>query len=215
MFSQVERVICFSDMREFFAELTQAEPFEADIVMLDLDWGGGSDGIDHATRLYQTAPHIPVIYVTGYSDRFSQRILLAETNLLGYLTKPVDAVLLQKYFQKYADKCLSDRHLTFSCGRQTLSLRLSEILCIESRNHCVEIVTANTVYTVYEKLSELLPRLSDAFVQCHKSYIVNMAHIQRLEATHILLQDGRFVPVSRSMSEQTRQKIFAYLGAQA
>lgn len=215
MFAQVERVILFSDMREFFAELTQNDSFEADIVMLDLDWGSGMSGIDYATRLFRTAPHIPVIYVTGYSDRFSQRILLADTNLLGYLTKPVDAVLLQKYLQKYADRCLSERHLTFSCSRQTISLRLTDIHCIESRNHCVEIHTAQASYTVYEKLSTIVPRLSDAFVQCHKSYVVNMAYIQRLEAAHILLRDGRTVPVSRSMATQTRQKVFAYLGAQA
>ena len=54
------------------------------------------EGIDYAYELNQKFPELQVIYLTGYTTRYSQHIFLKPVNLVGYLTKPVNADILEK-----------------------------------------------------------------------------------------------------------------------
>jgi DNA-binding LytR/AlgR family response regulator len=50
------------------------------------------------------------------------------------------------------------------------------------------------------------------FVQCHKSYIVNLRQIQRFGTNDILLKNGNAVPVSRAKYKQTKEAHFNFVG---
>ena len=94
------------------------------------------------------------------------------------------------------------------------SMPAKQILYIESSNHQTLIHTQNGTYAIYEKLSNLMPRLPDSFVQCHKSFAVNMSWIQRMDAGTLLLRDGTVLRVSRAFSAQTRERVFRFLTQQ-
>lgn len=51
------------------------------------------DGLDVQTRLAQTWPEVPVIFITGHEDPEAQRRALA-ARPLAFLTKPVDSAAL-------------------------------------------------------------------------------------------------------------------------
>ena len=97
-YPDVGGISLFSNMEHFFEELEEGGDF--DLVMMDLDWKGEETGLEFAERLYRSAPHMAVIYITGYNDRFAQHVLLSETNLIGYLTKPVGESILARYLEK-------------------------------------------------------------------------------------------------------------------
>lgn len=196
----------------FFAEVDERNRF--DLVLMDIDWGAENTGMEYAEKLYRIAPHIPVIYVTGYNDRFSQHILLKKTNLTGYLTKPVQDELLEKYLEKALNQHAEEQNLSFQQRGSTITINVRSIIYIESVNHVSLIHTDHTTYKLYKKLRDLLPQLPAPFIQCHKSYIVNLYWVQRLEQGRILLKNGEEVLVSRSFKTRTREAVFNFMGLQ-
>ena len=152
--------------------------------------------------------------MTGYNDRFSSHILLHKTNLIGYLTKPLDGDLLDRYLQKLSVSHAKAHVLTFQQQGFPMTLAVERIVYLESSNHSV-LIHADTVdYKVYERLNAIAERLPDCFVQCHKSYLVNLNWLQRMETGRLVLTNGCTIPISRSCSARTRETVFAFLGLQ-
>lgn len=204
--------ITYSDIDRFFED--QENGFTCDLVVMDLDWDRKETGFTYAERLYRQLPHIPVLYITGYNDCFAQHVLLSDSNILGYLTKPINLELMKKYFLKAEDRLHAQDHLTFQQHGQLVSLPISRIVYLESKKHTCLVYTASGTYTVYEKLSQLIQRLPDSFVQCHKSYAVNMHHIFQMGPDTIQLQDGSMISVSRARWPETREKVLHFIGRQ-
>ena len=74
--------------------------------------------------------------------------------------------------------------------RQTMErIDCHEICFMESRGHNVYIYTKNREIRIYQKLTDLVDLLPDYFHQCHKSYIVNLEYVVRLERTLLYMAD--------------------------
>ena len=90
---EVGQVTCVGD-RAALAEASRSGA-AYDALLLDIDWEGEAGGMELAGQLQTLAPTLPIIYVTGYGERFAQQIFLHPANLSGYLPTPVDPGLLQ------------------------------------------------------------------------------------------------------------------------
>jgi len=98
-------------------------------------------------------------------------------------------------------------HLLLSLGGETQKLFLSDLLFVESDNHYLTLHTAAGTETFKKNLSEFREELSAAwqasgrteecFAAAHRSYLVNLAHVERITRTECLLSDGTKIPVSR------------------
>lgn len=206
-----EEVRIYSEIETFFESIENEEKY--DIVFLDLDWKEGTvTGLELGEKLYELAPHIPVILVTGYNDRFAQHILLTKMNLIGYLTKPVDKELIERYIRKAWDSRKQVQYLNISCQGKSIRIQADKIIHIESHNHKIHIFTENESYEVYEKLSDILKRLPKDFVQCHKSFLVNLNWISSIEGKEIIMQSDKHIPISRTYQENIRERFFEFMG---
>ncbi|MGN1140841.1 MAG: LytR/AlgR family response regulator transcription factor [Oliverpabstia sp.] len=208
----VNQIEQYSNIDHFFTDLEKGA--HCDLVFMDIDWDVGYTGIDYSEKIYRLVPHLPIIFITGFNDRFSQYILLKETNLLGYLTKPIQDDLLEKYLGKLLNQQAVEQKFSFLQQGRVVTVNARSIRYIESSNHVCLIHTENMTYKVYRKIRDLLPELPDSFIQCHKSYLVNMYWIQRMEQGQILLQSGEIVPVSRSFRSCTRERVLYFMGLQ-
>lgn len=202
----------FTSIQRFWSVIEDGESFH--VVFMDIDWEQSLDGIDFAARLYEMRPNTQIIYVTGYNDRFSQQIFLRPTNLCGYLLKPVDKALLHSLLQKAEDAFArqSDEKLLVQKKGIIHAVAFREIVFLESAGHRILIHTHNRSLSCYERLEQIKARLPDRFLQCHKSYLVNMDHIQYIEKNSILMNSGERIPVSKAQYANTRSSFFRYMG---
>lgn len=183
-----------------------------DLVIMDIEFEAKKNGLTAAEELCRVRPQIQIIYVTGYNDRYAQHVLLSRVNLVGYLTKPLDAAVLTSYLDKIYRSSSRKSFFTFSVRGQQVSVLTEAVLYLESRNHTVVIHTDEADYTVYDKLSDLSERLPPVFVRCHKSFLVNMNRIERLSGSEIWLSETLMVPVSKRYLAQTREAFFRHIG---
>ena len=202
----------FTTIQQFWDVLEEGGAFH--VVFMDIDWEQSLNGIEFAARLYEIRPNTQIIYVTGYNDRFSQQIFLKTANLCGYLLKPVDEVLLCGLLQKAEDafaRQLDEKLLVQQKGI-IHAVGFREIVFLESAGHKVLIHTHDRLLSCYERLELIKVRLSDCFLQCHKSYLVNMDYIQYIEKKGILMYNGERIPVSKAQYASTRSTFFRYMG---
>lgn len=92
----------------------------------------------------------------------------------------------------------------------------SEVEFVESERRKVRLhsVRGECIET-YATLGQMLDMLPECFVQCHKSYLVNMACIVELRPSSVLLRSGREVPVSQRQRTSVRDSFFHYVGLNA
>lgn len=208
-FPQVGAASFFAAPQDLLMAASETAP---DLVLLDLQFGEGFNGLDWAEKLYHVAPDAKVICVTGYNDRYAQRVLLHQFNLLGYLTKPVDRDVLQQYLDKALARQQNCDYLSFSSRGRSYSIATASIVYLESRNHTVKLYTRDETFEFYEKLSCLQDRLPQSFILCHKSYLVNLGQVTRLEPDYLALSSGARVPISRACRSRVQEAFFHYIG---
>ncbi|XCP84758.1 LytTR family DNA-binding domain-containing protein [Roseburia hominis] len=207
----VEEVVVYEKPEKLLEEIEKGEK-EFDAIFMDIEFDREENGIQYVREIFREAPHIQLIYVTGYHDKYIQQIFLTDTNLTGYLMKPLDKELLSQYLDKIRERKTPKNVLTFSVRGKSYIIAADHVLYLESDNHRVFIHTEEGSYTVYDKLSNIHEKLPSSFIQCHKSFLVNMNRIQYMEGNEICFQNGQRVPVSKIQRERVRKSYFLHLG---
>lgn len=174
-------------------------------IFLDIDFQEKGEGLETAEQIRKIAPNLPIIFITADPDKYSQMLLLKFEHPFGYLINPFDNEIVRLYIRKMEDRKKSEACLTIQFKRKDYHIRLTSIVFLESDRHVTRIVTENGEYRTYERLSELFKRLNPDFVQCHKSFIVNLKFIECFEGDSILLKNGQQIPVSRSARKNVRE----------
>ncbi|WP_316753497.1 LytTR family DNA-binding domain-containing protein [Pedobacter gandavensis] len=143
------------------------------------------------------------IFTTAYKQYAYEGF---ELHAADYLLKPFSF----ERFEKAIDKTgllLPDKivHQTIAIKDASgiINLRQDEILYIEGMKDYIKITTAAQVYTIYHTLKAMLDKLDPAlFLQAHRSFIVNKAHIRRLSQEMLVLSDQTFIPVGKSFKKE-------------
>ena len=208
---QVKSVAAFSTLDSFLLSVETGARYDA--VLLDINWNQSQNGMDIAEQLLVLSPQTQIIYITGYGDRFAQQIFLQKPNLSGYLTKPIDPGLLQANLEKAAKaKEVAPPMITILSQGKPISLPTDEILYLESQGHTIYIHTAVAIISIYRRLDDIVRLLPDNFYRCHKSYLVNLRQIRRIQQPDLLLKSGHKVPVSRSRYAETKEAYLRFVG---
>lgn len=90
------------------------------------------------------------------------------------------------------------------------SIPYDDIFYLESMGHLVVIHTKKGDYRSYDRLEKVKERLPGNFVHCHKSYVVNMDCIQRIDKNRIFLINSKELPISKSRYGETRERYALY-----
>ena len=202
----------FCDVNRLFDAIEDHAEF--DVILMDIEWHRDKNGIDFASMLLDCCPTAQIIYVTGYNDRFSQKIFLKPSNLCGFLVKPVAPDLLNAMLEKAQEQIdrQDNQKLLIQQKGTAHAIPYRDICYLESRGHQLIIHTFNDSILHYQRLEELKKQLPAQFFQCHKSYLVNMSLIRRIEKNAVFLKTGEEVPVSKSRYQETRTAYFRYMG---
>lgn len=216
----IENVDIYQDIRKLKKEFQEGN--RPDVLIMDIchefnpalpKTKDRQEGIDCAYELNQRYPELQIIYMTEDVKKYSQHIFLKPVNLLGYLTKPVDLVILKKLLEiaKEKQKQNDEKRVTIMCRNHKQIFYLDEILYLESRAHRTMIHTYEGEEVCRDKISYLEQRMGDTFVRCHQSFLVNMKYIRRIENESFKLENGEEISISKRRYVETKNRYFAYL----
>ncbi|MEF2656256.1 MAG: LytTR family DNA-binding domain-containing protein [Eggerthellaceae bacterium] len=96
-------------------------------------------------------------------------------------------------------------------GTTVRLLKYADIAYVESLRRKLRIHAVNEVIDVYGSLAYAASVLPDQFVQCHKSFIVNLDYVSELNKSAFVMASGEEVPVSQTKRKDSRSALLRYL----
>lgn len=182
-----------------------------DILVSDIFLAGETvNGIDLVQKVLQYNGDTQIIYISGFMDYC---VKVYETEHVYFLTKPVDENTLKIALEKAVAR-LEERNghvLLIKNAGEIIRIHLNDIYYIESDRRKVKVVCRMGEYVTYDKLANIALQVGVDFVQCHKSWLVNMRYIKELKQEGILLENDMQIMVSQKRYKETRERFLDYL----
>ena len=182
-----------------------------DILVCDVMMPEGQpSGIDVVQGLFPPSSGTQIIYMSGY---LAQATEVYRTDHVYFLLKPLDPVKVRDALQRAyaAIKPAGPRMLRVMSGHKERLINVAAIRYVESNLHKVSVHCGDVTFTTYAKIDDIQARLPKTFSRCHRSYLINLAHVVSLDETEVRLRDGATIPVSRRRARQLQRDLLAYL----
>lgn len=198
----------FEDISEYIMK-------QCDIAILDIDFSKRQYcGIDIAKKLREIKKDAVIIFATnfieyapeGYEVRAFRYVMKKDIRekLLGYLNEAVSLLKNEGETVKLQN------------NGEIVSYALKDILYIESNQHTVYVHLVppkgqkEKCYQFYASIGKLERELTPkGFLRVHKSFLVNVMHIQKYQCQSVLLDNGTVLNASPARySGQKEQYLF-------
>lgn len=181
------------------------------IADIRLDGSDRANGIRAVRDLIGRGGATQVIYLTGYIEYCTE---VYETDHVYFLTKPICQVDFDRALARAVEglKHAASENLMVKHGHTVIAVPCGEVTFIESRLRKLEIHTVDGVHDTYGTIPDIMGALPRGFVRTHKSFVVNLAHVTRLDPDEFVLRSGEVVPVSKRRKREVREAFFGNLG---
>lgn len=211
---EIERYDTYHDLELLRKKVEEGISY--DLIFMDIEWNQDENGIRFAAKINELYPKTQIIFITSYNEMYSQEIFFENINLCGYLVKPIEEVKLKKLVEKAFNNLVNNkrRYLTIQYRGKTENLPYDEVRYLESKGHQVIIHGKQTDYVIYDKLDEIAKRSVNGFVSIHKSYLVNMDQIRKMEGKNLYLADGTVLPISKAKVVTAKETYLRYMRSQ-
>lgn len=182
-----------------------------DMLFLDVQFPHELSGLEVAKQIFAKNEYIPIAFVTNNAEYACEGY---HVNALRYIVKPVR--------QKDIDECMNiawnrwnlalSESIQVKASACVIALPVKDIRMIESIGHQLHIHTiSGGIIEARARLSDYARLLPDGlFGQCHKSYIVNIMYVRRIESSSLTLATREVVPIGRKYMQGFFSLFHAY-----
>ncbi|NLZ88329.1 MAG: LytTR family transcriptional regulator [Clostridiales bacterium] len=151
--------------------------------------------------------HYVVLVLESSEDL--EDVLSVSTRLAGVLCLPlvrkrarnVFNMLLRDYLAQRQDENTQEdaRVIELKTGSSVYRVPVRQVVYAQAVDKKIEIVLATQTLQLYANMEEIMQRLGEGFLRCHRSYIVNKANIKQIDWPNnlITLTDTSTIPISR------------------
>lgn len=184
----------------------QSQPYQ--LILLDIEMRG-IDGIETAKRLRKLLPDCYIIFITSH-DEFA--LTGYEVAAFRYLVKPVQPEKLTEAISAVRAELADQFTLHVADGADEALVRAKDIFYVEAQDKRVRLVTARETYSDRRGIDEVAALLAqEDFYRVHRSYLINLRYVARLDGASVQLVNGDTVPISRLRKKAFKNAFQAYV----
>jgi DNA-binding LytR/AlgR family response regulator len=183
---------------------------DADIVFLDIHMPG-IDGVETAKMIRRKNEDIRIIFITSSKEYYQQAFEVFASN---YILKPLNKDRLYTVLDRVLDEIRKDHSQKISIRYRSSihNVDCRHILYIESQDKLITFYMSDgSNLQCYSKLDDVENELPEqTFIRCHKSFIVNAAHIDEMADNFFIVGDVK-INISKNRMKSTKDKYYSYL----
>lgn len=173
---------------------------EADLIFLDIQMPELS-GINFMKIV---GSKLKYILTTAYAEYALEGY---EHNVIDYLLKPISFDRFQKSVLKARERFLinedsANSYFFVKSSGQQHRINFDDILYVESIKDYVNIKTENQEYIILETLKSLENLLPENFVRVHKSFILNLDKVLKIDVKNVFLNSGKEIPIGETYKSE-------------
>jgi two-component system LytT family response regulator len=171
----------------FASAISDFMKFRPQVVFMDIDLGGES-GLECAKAITEVDPKVKIVFATAHSEYMANAF---EIYAFDYLVKPFDMKRISKTLERIKGmtetkneqaKLEPSHEKLIIKGKEEINLvDIKDIIMIERSDGMSRIVTKDEVFLTSQSLTSLEEKLDSSFIRCHKSYIIRVDSIKKLE----------------------------------
>lgn len=170
-------------------------------------------GVELVKKYRRYFSRAQVVY-TGDLENYTSRIY--ETEHTYFLARP--------FLKQDVDTALgcaltnlannANKSLPVKIGTSIRLIKFADIIYIESQRRKLRIHLANEIVDMYGSLAAMAASLPLHFVQCHKSFIVNLEYVVELNKEGFTMASGEKIPVSQTKRKEARRSFINHLAVE-
>lgn len=171
-------------------------PRDLDVLLLDIGMEC-TNGMDVARQLRRRGVDSIIIFITSMTEYALEAY---EVHAFSFLGKPVQCVALRRQLEEafaQLDKS-KGTSMVVNDGTSTDVLQMDDIIYAEVLQHKTKIVMNQGERTYKIPLSFIEGKVKNQhFFRCHKSYLINLKRVVRIDFSTLTMENGDQVPVSK------------------
>lgn len=197
----------YQDCKELY-DILKLNPNKYDILLLDiifLNKGDAKNGLEFAADLRRLQNDISIIFISSSKDFLLDGY---ECEPSGYILKPVNIEKLESAVIR-AYKSIKHKSITISGKSNMQSVLIDDIMYIEITNKTATFhLSDERMLKTNRSLQEIKQKLpAELFVQCHRSFVVNITKIFSIKRYQISLINHKTIPVSKNSYDIVQKAI--------
>lgn len=184
------------------------DPFRYDLLFMDIDMPD-INGMDISRQLREKGYKGLIVFLTSHTEFMKDAF---KVKAFRFLTKPVDVDELEETLRDARRELSNEKVMLMDNGAETI-IDLSEIYYIKSNRNKTFVRLSDNVLEVNKTLGQWLDELDTTqFCQVHKSYIVSLAHIEKIDMDTVVLSDiNEEIPLSRRSAHKVKEALCSYV----
>lgn len=202
--SKIDLISGLTTTNDGFESVTLINQGHFDLVLLDYDLPDVT-----GREILKVMPTTTAVIMITANREFGSESYNYD-QVVDYLVKPIDFPRFSKAIskaQKYQKQPASISETLFvKDGNDLVKVNLGEVKFVKSAANYVEIVQGGQKIMTLMKLKELEFKLPDYFQRVHRSYIVNVNHIERISKGDVIIGEEQ-ISISSTYEKELLNKI--------
>ena len=186
------RICCYGNGMDLTRDLSGGKMYHLlllDVLMDDIN------GIALAAELREQGDQTMIVFVSSCQEMARQGY---KVKAMRYLAKPLEQEEVQEALLTCYGEWQAKKEILLPTDHGQYRISYPDIQFVEAFDRGTRFVLGSQTVETRMKLSQvegMLPK--SMFVQCHRAYIVNMAHARRISQYEFLMKSGITLPISR------------------
>lgn len=169
------------------------------------------NGIDTAKFIRSMDLTVPILIVTSTMEFALDGY---QINAWRYLMKPIDpdrlVRVIEEIFEATAER--DDEYFVVDNSDGIAKFKLDDILYFDSRLHTMTLHTVQTTYSFRGVMNRIEQDCAaKGFFRIHKSFLVNLRHVQRVSRLKVLLANGEELDLSKRRADAMNEALLDYV----
>ncbi|MCL2591962.1 MAG: LytTR family DNA-binding domain-containing protein [Defluviitaleaceae bacterium] len=210
---------------DFLRDVEQGTYFHIAFMDIEMKERNGIE-IGHSLRSHPGGDEIVMIYISAYENYFEA---LARVSNFSFIRKPLDMDIVDEVFSHAFAFCLKLKNGTHRAmlfhdyvGNSNQAVKIEEIVYMKTDKHILEIYIwdkqSNSISyrkKIYSSIAQALEKLpKNQFIQCGRSYLVNLDYVNKLRYTYLTFidQDMTSLPIGRTHIDNVKKAYLKWRG---
>ncbi len=177
-----------------------------DLILLDIEMKR-LNGMELAKKLRSVGDMLPVVFITGYPEYMNDGY---EVEALHYLLKPVDKAKLFAVLDRYIRRRAPEKEIILVGDEVSMHVSSDMIVYCEAVGKKTHVSLRDKAIVCNMGISGIKKILTEEFIFCHRSYIVNLRYVRSIGKTELILDGGEKIPLSRRLYNDVNKKFIEY-----
>lgn len=181
---------------------------EYDVVFMDIEMGE-MDGFETAKRYRHKNSDALIVFLTTHVE-LSRRGYMV--NAFRYIDKEFIVDEVEEALTAIDELPKKDHVIVFHVVNMAeMHIRAKDILYVETDKRNIIVHTIERDYVSNRGIEEVEEELKEhGFFRCHRSYLVNLERIRKIDRSFAYFGNGRKAMISSRKYQEMKEKFFAY-----